>query len=127
MEGDLVIMKNGFTFELYEMTFTNCFIQSSNYANGDLKLSLFGKDPDIHKTTHFADITLEQNSRKLKDDEIVVNCKFKPTLIPQLLNLGIIKEQTGLCIVGDSIYPVYTIDLTQVKKNHYCIKELIAA
>ena len=126
MEGDLV-MKNGFSFELYETIFTNCFLHSSRYSNGDLQLSLFGTDSDINEISHFADITLEQDSRVLREDEIVVDCKFKPTLIPQLLELGIIKKQIGICPIGDTLYPVYTIDLTKVQEKSYCEQELIAA
>ena len=55
-------MKSGFDFELYETLFTNCFIFSSRYENGNLQLSLFGTDPTIGETTHFADITLNQNN-----------------------------------------------------------------
>lgn len=120
-------MENGFSFELYETIFSNCFVHSSTYSNGDLQLSLFGIDPATNETAHFADITLEQNSMLLMADEIVVDCKFKPTLIPQLLELGIIKKQTGICPIGDTIYPVYTIDLTKVQEKSYCMQELIAA
>ena len=127
MEGDLVIMKNGFSFELYETIFKNCFLHSSRYSNGDLQLSLFGTDPATNETAHFADISLEQNSKRLRDDEVVVDCKFKPTLIPQLLELGIIKSQTGICPIKNNIYPVYTIDLTKVQKNYYYAQELVAA
>ncbi len=67
-------MKNGFSFELYETIFTNCFIHTSPYPNGDLQLSLFGTDPATNETAHFADISLEQNSKVLKEDEIVVDC-----------------------------------------------------
>ena len=43
MEGDLIVMENGFgfSFELYETIFKNCFIYSSKYKNGNLQLSLF--------------------------------------------------------------------------------------
>ena len=132
-------MKNGFSFELYETIFKNCFLHSSRYSNGDLQLSLFGTDPATNETAHFADISLEQNSKRLRDDEdeqnskrlrddeVVVDCKFKPTLIPQLLELGIIKSQTGICPIKNNIYPVYTIDLTKVQKNYYYAQELVAA
>ena len=127
MEGDLVIMKNGFSFELYGTIFANCFLHSSRYSNGNLQLSLFGTDPATNETAHFADISLEQNSKVLGEDEIVVDCKFKPTLIPQLLELGIIKNQTGICVVNNSIYPIYTIDTSKVQKNYCYAEELIAA
>ncbi len=120
-------MKSGFDFELYETLFTNCFIHSSNYSNGDLQLSLFGTDPAINEIAHFADITLEQNSKMLSENEIVVDCKFKPTLIPQLINLGILKEQIGICAINGTIYPIYTIDETMVNKKQYCMQELVAA
>ena len=120
-------MDSGFSFELYEMVFENCFIHSSYYENGNLQLSLFGIDPETNETAHFADITLDQNKRFLKENEIVVDCRFKPTMIPQLIDLGILKEQTGICVVNSCIYPIYTIDLTRIEANQYCMQELVAA
>lgn len=120
-------MKSGFNFNLYETVFKNCFIFSSRYKNGNLQLSLFGTDPEINETAHFADITLEQDNKILKNDEIVVDCKFKPTLIPQLKNLGIIKQQTGICVVDSMMYPIYTIDSSKVGEIQYCMHELVAA
>ena len=120
-------MKSGFTFELYEMIFKNCFIHSSNYKNGNLQLSLFGTDPETNETAHFADISLEQNRRKLKDDEVIVDYMFKPTLIPQLKNLGILKEQTGVYADKSAIYPIYTIDYSKIQAKKYCMQELVAA
>lgn len=120
-------MKSGFDFELYETLFTNCFIYTSRYLNGNLQLSLFGTDPEINETAHFADITLNQNSKVLKENEIVVDCRFKPTLIPQLISLGVLKEQVGICAIKDAIYPIYTIDETMVNKKQYCMRKLIAA
>lgn len=118
---------NGFMFELYETVFENCFIHSSRYKNGNLQLSLFGVDPETNETAHFADITLNQNKISLKEEEIIVDCTYKPTLIPQLKDLGILKQQTGICALYDCIYPIYTIDLTKVNENCYCMQELIAA
>ena len=109
------------------MIFENCFIHSSYYENGNLQLSLFGSDPETDETAHFADITLDQNKRLLKENEIVVDYRFKPTLIPQLVDLGILKEQTGICVVDASIYPIYTIDLSNITANQYCMQELVAA
>lgn len=120
-------MECGFNFELYEMVFENCFIHSSRYKNGNLQLSLFGIEPETNQTAHFADITLEQNKKLLKENEIVVDCKYKPTFIPQLKELGILKEQVGVCVLGNSIYPIYTIDLTKVGAVQYCMQELVAA
>lgn len=120
-------MKSGFTFELYNMIFKNCFIHKTRYANGNLQLSLFGTDPDINETAHFADITLDQNKTKLSENEIVVDCRFRPTLIPQLLKLGILKEQTGTCVKNSMFYPIYTINDTNVKEKEYSMPELIAA
>lgn len=120
-------MKNGFSFELYETVFTNCFFHSSKYKNGDLQLSLFGKDPATNETSHFADITLERHNKVLGENEIVVDCKYKPTLIPQLKELGILKNQIGICIANSSIYPIYTINLIKVNEKCYCMQELIAA
>lgn len=120
-------MESGFYFELYETIFKNCFISSSRYTNGNLQLSLFGVDPQTNQTEHFADITLEQNKKALRKNEIVVDCKYKPTLIPQLIKLGILKAQTGICFIKNALYPIYTIDLTQVNENCYCMQELVAA
>ena len=120
-------MKSGFDFELYETLFTNCFILSSRYTNGNLQLSLFGTDPATNETAHFADITLNQNSRVLRENEIIVDFKYKPTMIPQLINLGILKEQVGMCVIKDSLYPIYTIDRTMVNQKQYCMQELVAA
>lgn len=120
-------MKSGFKFELYEMVFSNCFIHSSYYKNGNLKLSLFGVNPKTNETEDFADITLEQDKQLLKENEIVVDCKFKPTMINQLVDLGILKEQTGICVVNSSIYPIFTIDFTGINTNQFCVQELVAA
>jgi len=120
-------MENGFDFELYEIIFKNCFIHSSIYSNGNLQLSLFGTDETTNETAHFADITLEQNHKVLKENEIVVDCIYKPTLIPQLKDLGILKEQTGTCIVNSNIYPIYTIDFTKISEKQYSMQELVAA
>ena len=120
-------MESGFSFELYETVFENCFINSSNYKNGNLQLSLYGIDPATNETAHFADITLEQNRVQLEENEIVVDCKYKPTMIPQLKELGILKKQTGVCVVNASIYPIYTIDFKTVKANEYCMHELVVA
>lgn len=120
-------MESGFTFELYEMVFENCFIHSSYYKNGNLQLSLFGIDPGTNETAHFADITLEQHKTILRNNEIVVDCKYKPNLIPQLIDLGILKNQVGICVTNCSIYPIYTIDLTKVKENSYDMQQLCVA
>lgn len=120
-------MKNGFSFELYEMLFKNCFIHSSRYANGNLQLSLFGTDPEIYETAHFADITLNQNKMVLADDEIIVDCKYKENFIPQLKDLGIITDQTGIFAQNNCLYPIYKIDLSKISELKYCMQELIAA
>ena len=120
-------MKNGFSFNLYETLFQNCFIQSSTYRNGNLQLSMFGLDPNVNQISHFADITLEQNCVDLKENEIVVNNRFKPTLIPQLEDLGILKDKLCMCIVDDVFYPIYSIDLSKLKENCYYLQELVAA
>ncbi len=90
-------------------------------------LVYFGTDPATNETAHFADITLEQNSKVLNSDEIVVDCKFKPTLVPQLLKLGVIKNQTGIYVKNSDIYPVYSINSTKVQENYYPLEELVAA
>lgn len=120
-------MKGGFCFELYETHFTDCFIHASRYTNGNLQLSLFGIDPVINETCHLADITLEQNKNILKDSKIVVDSKYKPELIPQLIDLGILVEQVGVFVDKNTIYPIFTIDLSKIKQNSYAQLELIAA
>lgn len=57
------------------------FIESSSYKNGNLQLSLYGLDANVNQISHFADITLNQNVVNLTDDTIIVDNKFKPTLI----------------------------------------------
>lgn len=103
-------MESDFNFELYEMVFENCFIHNSYYKNGNLQLSLFGVNTETNETAYFVDITLDQNKKLLKENEIVVDCKFKPTMIPQLVDLGILKEQTGICVVNSNIYPIRTLE-----------------
>ena len=120
-------MDKGFSFELYEEIFENCFIHTSRYINGNLQLSLFGLDPATNEIAHFADITLEQNNVLLGENEIVVDCRYKPTLIPQLKKLGIVNEQTGVCVVDSCIYLIYTVDLTRIEEKQYCMQELIVA
>lgn len=119
-------MKQGFNFKLYGTEFTNCFIHSSFYRNGNLQLSLFGVAPEFNEVTHFADITLEQNQIILKRNEIVVDCKFKYGFIRQLKELGILKEQTGICAVNNTIYPIYTINLDEVSQRQYCMQSISA-
>lgn len=118
-------MENGFNFELYGEIFENCFIHSSNYKNGNLQLSLFGTDPATNETAHFTDITLNQK-KLLRKNEIVVDCKFKPSLIPQLIELGILKKQIGICVVDATIYPIYTVDLTKIRERQYCMQKIAA-
>ena len=121
-------MKHGFSFELYGTIFTNCFLHSSRYSNGRYYNSAYLARTQPQMKLHILQILLlEQNSKLLGEDEIVVDCKFKPTLIPQLLELGIIKNQTGICVVNNSIYPIYTIDTSKVQKNYCYAEELIAA
>jgi len=120
-------MRSGFNFELYNLIFKNCFIHSSIYKNGNLQLSLFGTDPETQETAHFADITLDQNCKILKNDEVVVDCMYKPNFIEQLTKLGILKEKTGVIPVKSALYPIYKIDLKKRKVAEYQIPELIAA
>lgn len=120
-------MESCFSFELYEIVFENCFIQSSQYVSGNLQLSLFGNNSETNEIVHITDITLEQNRKILRENEIIVDCKYKPTLIPQLKNLGILKEQTGIYVMNSTIYPIYTIDLSKLLENEYCMQELVVA
>jgi hypothetical protein len=97
------------------------------YSNGDLQLSLYGVDPNINEIAHFADITLEQNFIKLQDDEIIVNNRFRPTLVAQLEKIGILKEKVRNCIIENVFYPIYKIDFSKVIEKCYCLDELMAA
>lgn len=120
-------MKGGFCFELYKTIFKNCFIEASRYSNGNLQLSLFGVDPAINETSHFVDITLEQSKKIFDDNQIIVDTKYKPEIIPQLIDLGILIEQVGRFVEKNTIYPIFTIDLSKTKQNSYEQLELIAA
>lgn len=120
-------MKNGFDLELYETLFKNCFIEYSNYTNGDLQLSLYGIDPTINEIAHFADITVEQNEIHLQDDEIIVDNRFRPTLVKQLEKLGILKEKVRNCVIQNIFYPIYKIDFSKVTEKSYYLNELVAA
>ena len=120
-------MESGFDLEMYETVFINCFIECSRYANGNLKLSLYGTDVKTEETAHFADITLENNKIRLPENEVIVDNRFKPTLIPQLKKLGILKDKLSMCIVNDTFYPIYSINYSNVLKNRYRLLDLIAA
>ena len=121
-------MEGGFSMEMYGELFTNCFIHKSKYPNKTLQLSLFGLDTNINQISHFADISLEQDMIKLKDNEIIVNILFRPNFISQLKKIGILKEQIGKCIIRNIPYPIYTINLTKVNQNGYKLEqELVAA
>lgn len=120
-------MKNGFDLEMYETLFTECFIEYSTYSNGDMQLSLYGLDPTTNETAHFADITLEQNLIKLQDDEIVVNNRFRPTLVPQLEKLGILKEKVRNCVIEGNFYPIYKINFSKVIEKCYYLQDMVAA
>ena len=48
-------------------------------------------------------------------------------MISQLIDLGILKEQTGICVINSSIYPIYAIDLSNIIANQYCMQELVTA
>lgn len=120
-------MKSGFNFELYEEVFTNCFIEINKYLSGYLQLSLYGRDPKTNEIAHFTEITLDQNSIELKDDEVVVDNTYKPNFVSQLVDLGILKDRTGDCVINHAIFPVYTVDLKKINKMQYCMPKLMAA
>lgn len=120
-------MESGFTLELDETIHKNCFIHSSYYKNGNLRLSLFEYNSQTNETMYLIDITLEQNRRILKENEVIVDCKFKPTLVTQLLEVGILKRQIGVCAVNCNIYPIYTIDFSKIFAKQYSMQELVAA
>ena len=92
-----------------------------------MQLSLFGVDPATDEVAHFVDISLEQNTKIVGENEIVVGCKYRPTFISQLKELGILKEQTGICVIFDMIYPIYTVDFSVIKKNVNQLQELLVA
>ena len=114
-------MRSGFDLELYGETFKNCFIESSSYKNGNLQLSLYGLDANVNQISHFADITLNQNVVNLTDDTIIVDNKFKPTLVPQLA------EKIKMCIIDNVFYPIYKIDFSKINSQRYYETELLAA
>ena len=120
-------MEHGFKFELNDVIYKNCFIESSRYQNGNLQLSLFGIDPKINANAHILDITLENNEVILPKDQIIVDCFYRPTLIAQLKELGIIQQQTGICVIGLKFYPIYTINFTEVAEKQYWMHELLVA
>ena len=122
-------MKSGFYLEMYGTIFTDCFIERSRYANGNLRLSLYGRDANNNfEMAHFADITVENNKIKLSDNEIIVNNCSEPTLITQLKELGIIKEIVSRCIIKDTFYPIYSINYYEVlAHSHSYYKEKLMA
>ena len=120
-------MKNGFDLELYGETFKNCFIESSSYKNGNLQLSIYGLAPNEKHISHFADITLNQNLVNLTDDTIIVDTKFKPTIVPQLEKLGILAEKIKMCIIDNVFYPIYKINFSKVNFQRYYEPTLLAA
>ena len=107
-------MRSGFDLELYGETFKNCFVESSLYRNGNLQLSIYGLDTNVNQVSHLADITLNQNVVDLSDDTIIVDNKFKPTLVPQLEKLGILAEKIKMCIIDNVFYPIYTINFSKI-------------
>ena len=120
-------MKNGFDFEMYETVFKNCFIEYSEYNNGNLQLSLYGIDPKTEQVSHFADITLNPKTVRLEEDEIIVNNRFRPNFVSQLERLGVLKEKVCMCIVNNVFYPIYLINFKKVKENCYYLQELAVA
>ena len=120
-------MKNGFDFELYGTIYENCSIECSTYKNGNLQLSLYGLDPNVNQISHLIDITLDTNKKYLQENQIIVNNRFNSTLVPQLENLGILKEKVGMCIINNHFYPIYSIDFSKISENRYYLQELVAA
>lgn len=120
-------MESGFSFEFYEKVFEKCFIHISKYVNGNLQLSLFGIDPDTEEMAHFTDITLDQNSWEIKKNEIVVDCLYNTTFVPQLEKLGVLKEKTGICPINNSLYPIYILNYDKVNELTYSIENLVVA
>ena len=112
---------------LEKIIFKNCFIESSSYKNGNLQLSLYGLDTNVNQISHFADITLNQNVVDLADNTIIVDNKFKPTLVPQLIKLGILAEKIKMCIIDNVFYPIYKIDFSKINSQRYYETELLAA
>lgn len=120
-------MRSGFDLELYGETFKNCFIESSLYRNGNLQLSIYGLDINVNQVSHLADITLNQNVVDLSNDTIIVDNKFKPTLVPQLEKLGILAEKIKMCIIDNVFYPIYTINFSKINGQKHYENELFAA
>ena len=124
--------QSGFEFEMYETIFDDCFIDRSMYSNGNLKLSLYGKDvrngnTEDFNTEHFADITLDQDIYKLPLHEVIVDNHFKPSLIPQLKSLGILKDMLCMCYVKGKLYPKYSLNMDKVLSKSFKMPSLVAA
>ena len=120
-------MRSGFDLELYGETFKNCFIESSLYRNGNLQLSIYGLYTNENQVSQLAEITLNQNVVDLSDDTIIVDNKFKPTLVPQLEKLGILAEKIKMCIIDNVFYPIYTINFSKINGQKHYENELLAA
>ena len=113
---------------VYGKTFVNCILHFSVYNNGNLKVSVFGMDPDTSLRGHFLDISLEQNEISLADDCIVVNNRYKPEIVEQLENLGILQERIRMCVISNTIYPVYSVNIPESENYSYIEdRELCAA
>ena len=110
-------------FSLIFLFYTNSFV----IKNRKKEISLYGLDANVNQISHFADITLNQNVVNLTDDTIIVDNKFKPTLVPQLEKLGILAEKIKMCIIDNVFYPIYKINFSKINSQRYYETELLAA
>jgi len=116
-----------FDLNVYGKTFTECFLHFSKYVNGDLQVSVFGIDPDTNLTGHFLDISLEQNSIELQENEIIVDHRYKPEIIDQLEDLGILKEKIDMCVINFTMYPIYSLDVPKLDNYTYVEEMMLCA
>jgi len=119
-------MCRNFNLTVYGTIFTHCFLHFSKYVNGNLQVSVFGTDPKTKLRGHFLDISLEQSTVKLEEDQIVVNTQYKPELVDQLETLGILKERIGMCAINFTLYPIYTVDIPMLSEYAYAESLLCA-
>ena len=114
-----------FSLSVYNKIFTECFLHFSRYVNDDLQVSVFGIDPDTDLMGHFLDISLEQNSIELLENEIIVDHRYKPEIIEQLEDLGILKEKVRMCIINLTMYPVYSLDVPKLENYTYVEESML--
>ena len=108
-----------FELEIFGTVYKECFFYLSKYLNGDLQISVFGIKDKTNITEHFLDITVEQNSIELAKNHIVLDNYFKQELVEKLKQLGVLKKYIGTFIIQSIRYPIYELDMENVKQYTY--------